>query len=150
MEPSGGKADVKPIRALVLAVALVFSVSSCAAVVSTLPKVVSIVSDAALIVDAIDSFVDNVFQVKPDTELQSKVDLAIARTRLALAMANRLATGTEKITQAQLVAAFEDFRVAYQELLALVAPLGVSTSGDLALKATAGGLQVPEPMALRL
>jgi len=142
---------MKSFRALVLALALVFTVGSCAAVVASLPKVIAIVSDASLILDAIDGFVSNVFKAKPDPELEKKVDTAIAKARLALAAANRTATGAENLSQSQLTEAFSDFRVAYQDVLALVGPLGVTTGNGPGngLKAAPGTLQVPEPLALK-
>lgn len=142
---------MNPIRIILLAAALAVPVASCAAVVSALPVVIAAVQDGMLVLDAIDSFVENVFKVRPDTDLQKKIDAAIVRTRLALDTALRLSQGTEKLTQAQLDAAFNDFRIAYQDLVALVAPLGVSTGTGTTLRAMpGGGLQVPEPLALRL
>ncbi len=141
----------RSLRGLVLALALVVgaaSVPSCAAVVSALPTVRAVLVDALLILDQIDSFTDGVFAVRPNAELHAKIEIAISKTKLALATANRLASGSEKASQAQLSAAFEDFRVAYQNLIGLVGPLGVTT-GD-ALRAVPGGLQVPEPLALSL
>lgn len=142
---------MKPIRIILLAAALAVPVSSCAAVVSALPTVIAAVQDGMLILDAIDSFVDNVFKVRPDAELEKKVDVALARTRLALDTALRISRGTENLTQAQLDTAFNEFRIAYQDLVALVTPLGVSTgAGDTLRALPGGGLQVPEPLALRL
>lgn len=146
----------RSLRAIALSVALVVATGSCAAVVSTLPKVISIVSDAALIVDQIDSFASAIFKVKPDADLEKKVSEAIILARKALAFANRTAAGAENLSQAQLVAAFDDFRIAYQDLLALVGPLGVTTGGGAGASGSDAGtlgvarLQVPEPLALRL
>ena len=81
---------MKPIRVILLAAALAVPVASCAAVVSALPTVIAAVQDGMLVLDAIDSFVANVFKVRPDTDLEKKVDVAIARTRLALDTALRL------------------------------------------------------------
>jgi hypothetical protein len=52
------------------------------------------------------------------------------------------------LDQAQVDAAFTDFKIAYLQLLALTAPLGVQT-GDK-LMARPNTINVPEPMALRL
>lgn len=139
---------MKSFRAFVLALALVFSVGSCAAVVSALPKIVSIVSDASLIVDAIQSFTAAEFKSHPNADLEKKVDQAIAKARLALAAANRIASGSENLSQAQINEAFAEFRSAYQDLTSLVGPLGVSTGSGL--KAAPGTLIVPEPLALKL
>ena len=141
---------MKPIRIILLAAALAVPVASCAAIVSALPAVIAAVQDGMLVLDAIDSFVENVFKVRPNADFEKKVDAAIARTRLALDTALRLSQGTEKLTQAQLDAAFNEFRIAYQDLVALVAPLGVTAGVGDSLRATPGGLQVPEPLAFRL
>lgn len=159
---------MKSLRATALALVLVFSVGSCATVASTLPKVMSVVSDAALIVEQIDSFSAAVFKAVPNADLEKKVEQAINIARKALATANRTASGAENLSQSQLAAAFDDFRIAYQNLLALVGPLGVTTgsgaggalgasgcgsgsAGDGGLCAIAGErLQVPEPLALSL
>jgi hypothetical protein len=139
---------MKSLRAFVLGLALVFTVGSCAAVVASLPKVIAVVTDASLILNQIDSFVNGVFAVKPDAELQKKYAVVMAATRKALAAANRIATGSQDLTQSQINDAFAEFRAAYQDLLALVGPLGVTTgNGD---KAAPGTLQVPEPLALSL
>jgi hypothetical protein len=118
------------------------------AVVPYLPTVIAAVTDANMILDGIEKFVERFFAAKPDSVLQAKVEIAVARTRGALNLALRSAQGVEKLDQAQIDAAFVDFKIAYQELLALTAPLGVS-SGP-ALRAVPGGLNVPEPMALTL
>lgn len=137
----------RPARALMLATTLTVSTASCAAVVSYLPTVVAVVQDALIVVDQIKVFVDGVHAVKPDTDL-TKVYQAIARTKTALDGALRATNGVDHLTKEQADEAFADFRVAYQDLVALVAPLGVSTGPGL--KAGPGTLQVPEPLALRL
>jgi hypothetical protein len=144
---------MKSFRAFVLALSLVFAASSCAAVVASLPKVIAVVTDASLILDQIAGFVNGVFQVKPNAELQKKFEIALARTRSALQAANRIASGSENLTQSQINEAFADFRAAYQDLLALAGPLGVQTgNGDKAAAPgpTGASLQVPEPLALSL
>jgi hypothetical protein len=148
---------MKSLRGFVLGLALVFSVSSCAAVVASLPKVIAVVTDASLILDQINTFVNGVFAAadaagKPETDLQKKFNEAITKARSALAAANRTAAGAENLSQSQIAEAFADFRAAYQDLLALVGPLGVSTGNGNGDKAASSGpsLQVPEPLALTL
>jgi hypothetical protein len=129
-----------------VAAALVVPVS-CAAIVPYLPTVVAVVQDALIVVDQIKNFVDGVHVVKPDVDL-SKVYFAISRTKVALDAALRATNGVDKLTREQADAAFADFRVAYQDLIALVAPLGVKTGDHLA--AAPGTLTVPTPLALKL
>jgi hypothetical protein len=123
--------------------------TSCATVAPYLPKVIAAVMDGALVLDTIEKFVDRYFQSRPNPELQKKADQAIARTRSALDAALRLASGARDLNQAKVDEAFSEFRVAYSDLMALLGPLGVSTSSGGSLRATpGGGLVVPEPMAL--
>lgn len=135
-------------RLAALLLTAVLAAPGCAAVVSALPAVVAAVTDAALVVDSIERFVTRYFVAKPDPARQKDVEAALARARAALDVALRVAQGAEKLDQQQVDAAFAEFRLAYEELLVLVKPLGVS-SGE-ALRATPGGLAVPEPMALKL
>jgi hypothetical protein len=139
---------MKLARVALLFAALSVPVASCAAVVAALPTVSAVVIDAMLVVDTIAQFVDGVFKVKPDPELQAKIGKAIARTKIALDAALRIAQGTDKLTKEQLDGAFADFRVAYADLIALVGPLGVTTGEGL--HARPGGLTVPTPLALKL
>lgn len=132
-------------RTLLLATALTTSAASCAAVVSYLPTVVAVVTDGLLVVDQIKNFVDGVHAVKPELDL-TKVYAAISRTKVALDAALRATNGVDKLTKEQADAAFVDFRVFYQELVALVGPLGVTTGNGL--KAGPGTLQVPTPLAI--
>ncbi|MES1205011.1 MAG: hypothetical protein ABUS79_03660 [Pseudomonadota bacterium] len=118
----------------------------CATVATYLPTVIAAVTDGALVLDTIDKFVDRYFESRPNPDLQKKADIAIARTRSALDAALRIAAGTKDLNEAQVDAAFAEFRIAYTDLMALLGPLGVS-SGN-ALRATPGGLTVPEPLAL--
>jgi hypothetical protein len=131
---------------------LAFNVPACAAVVTTLPAIIAAVVDGALVLDTIASFIRRYFAAHPDPSNQDKllkVEIAIARARAALDAALRIAQGAEKLNQAKIDEAFADFRMAYQELLILVQPFGISSGGDK-LAATPGGLKVPEPMALTL
>lgn len=136
---------MKSLRVLLLAAALTTSVS-CAAVVSYLPTIVAVVQDAMIVIDQIKVFVDGVHVVKPDVDL-AKVYAAISRTKVALDAALRATNGVDHLTKEQADAAFTDFRVAYQDLVALVAPLGVTTGPGL--KAGPGTLQVPEPLGVK-
>lgn len=132
-----------------IALPLLLGSPGCATIASNLPIVIAAVLDAQIILDSLTSFVDAFFKVKPDADLEKKVRDSMARTRSALNAALRLAQGAEKLDQAKIDEAFKEFRGAYTELLALLAPLGVSASGNT-LKATPGGLIVPEPLALTL
>lgn len=133
---------------LVLSATLCLATIGCAAIVSNLPIVIAAVTDGIMVLDAIEDFVSKYFLARPNKELEDKIATAMARTRSSLNAALRIAKGAEKLDQAKIDEAFAEFRAAYAELLALLTPLGV-TSGP-ALRATPGGLAVPEPMALTL
>jgi hypothetical protein len=120
----------------------------CAAVLPHLPTVIAAVTDGLMVLDAIESFIDRYFKRNLDADKEAKVRTAISKTRSALNVALRTGQGAEKLNQAQIDEAFKDFKLAYQELLALAGPIGV-TSGD-ALSARPGGVVVPEPLALTL
>jgi hypothetical protein len=102
-----------------------------------------------MVLDSIQTFVDTYFRLKPNQDLQSKVADAMARTRSALNAALRISQGAEKLDQAKIDEAFADFRRAYADLLVLLGPLGVQQQGG-SLKATPGGLAVPEPLGLTI
>jgi hypothetical protein len=138
-----------PILPLSILLGLAPVLPGCAAIVSNLPVIIAAVQDGSMVVDTIARFVEMYFAKhdKPPVDPE-KVRTAIERTRMALNAALRAAQGAEKLNQAQVDAAFADFKQAYLDLTALVAPLGVQT-GDK-LSARPGGLLVPEPMALKL
>jgi hypothetical protein len=124
---------------------------ACATVAAHLPSVIAAVTDGVMVLDTIDRFADAYFSSHgADPRTQAKVDGAIERARAALNAALRAAQGAEHLTQEQIDAAFADFRAAYAELLALVAPLGVRQGTGETLRASPGNLVVPEPLALAL
>jgi hypothetical protein len=124
----------------------------CAAVLSALPTVIAAVMDAFVILDAIDDFSDRYFKVHPDPGAQSKIDNAITKARASLNIALRTTQGAQDLSDQDIERAFASFRVAYQELLVLVGPIGIksTSSGDNALSASSNQLVVPEPIALGL
>lgn len=137
---------MKRVAALFLAVFFLVSVPSCGAIYSNLPKAVAYAQDAQLVVAAIESFSRAYFQVSPNADLEKKVDTAVARARAAIDGAIRTCNGAGALQNADLDTAFDDFRVAYSDLINLVKPLGISTGSGL--KASPHGLSVPEPLAL--
>lgn len=141
---------VARLLAVVVLAASLAPAPGCAAVAPYLPTVIAAVTDGGLVIDTIDKFVDRYFEARPNAELQKKVDIAVARTRSALDAALRIASGAQDLNQAKVDEAFLEFRLAYQDLLALVGPLGVMAGGGGKLQARPGGLVVPEPMALTL
>lgn len=148
---------MKKVSALVIALALLTG-PGCAAVVSNLPVVIAAVTDAQMIINSIQTFVDAYFARHPDldADTKAKIDHAIGVTQSSLQAALRIAQGAEKLDQAEIDAAFADFKAAYSTLLALIAPLGVSAADTanggqvLAVLRTSEGLIVPTPLAMTL
>lgn len=126
--------------------------TGCAAVSNALPHVVAAVTDGIQVLDAIEHFTRTYFASKPDAAYEARVAKVIARTRSALNAALRTSEGAQKLDQQKIDAAFSDFKIAYQELLALVGPLGVTPASGGAFSASEDGakLAVPEPVALTL
>jgi hypothetical protein len=139
--------------ALVVALAVSsFALPGCSAwpgVVGNLPVIVEAVTDSVAIIDAIESFVGKYFLANPNPSKQADVEAAITKVRLALVAGERVVSGVQDLTQAKWIEAFSDFQAAWQELMALVGPLGVSSQvGTAKVRATPGALVVPLPKAL--
>lgn len=128
---------------LVAAIAIGVAAPACAAVASALPIITATVQDAAVILDSIEDFSRHYFAVKPDPEKEKKVFAAVTKCRAALNATLRATKGTEELTQKQYEQAFADFTAAYNELLALVGPLGVRPAGSLAAARGGESLEVP-------
>ena len=135
--------------AAALAVTIALSTAGCAALASVLPDVIAAVTDGAQILDVIERFVANYFASHPDAEAQKRLGDAVTRCRVALNVALRTAKAAKALDDQQVEAAFDEFKRAYLELLALTKPYGVHPAGDGRLRAAPGGgdLEVPEPLA---
>lgn len=121
---------------------------SCATVQHNLPTVLAYVQDGMLILDELARFAPLVFAAHPDAALQAKVDLGISKARTSLDAALRLAQGAEHVDQAQIDAAFADFKAAYLDVTSLLGPYGVTVRGRaMVARSSAGGLVVPQPLA---
>lgn len=135
-----------PLLALVI---FSFTFAGCAAFISKLPIVISAVTDGMLVLDTIEAFSHAYFTVHPDAAKSAQVDALIAKSRTALDAALRIANASTELDQAQVDAAFTDFKAAYTELIALVESIGIKASGTR-LQATPGGLVVPQPLAFTI
>lgn len=133
--------------ALAAMLALPVAATSCAAVISALPTVIAYAQDAAFILDQVAKFVDAYFVVHPNAALQKQASVAEARARSALDLALRTATGAQDLDQAKADAAFADFRLAWQDYIVLVGPMGVKAGAPRLAATPAGGLLVPDPLA---
>lgn len=124
---------------------------SCSALVHV-PKIIQAVDVTIQVIDAIDDFADNLFEVQPNPELQKTVKQAVARAKIGLQAGKDALQGVEKVSQAQYLEAFAEFRAAYEQVLALLGPLGLQVQGGelRARAAPGGGLTVPPATELPL
>jgi hypothetical protein len=136
---------------VVASVAVLGGLTACAPIMAALPTVIAAVTDAVVILDQIEAFVDAYFARNPDPPKQALAAKAIAKTRASLNTALRTSRGTEELNQERVDQAFAEFRAAYQDLLVVVGPLGVRPPGALTAAPASGEvLEVPEPEALHL
>lgn len=124
--------------------------TGCAAIMSLLPHVIAVVVEAGQILDQIEAFVKRYFMNHPDQAKEIAVAKAVAKARSALNFVMRTTEGADKLDQAKVDAAFEDFKKAYLELMALCRPFGVYPESAPLMTSNADGavLVVPEPLAL--
>lgn len=142
----------KRVLPLILLVGLLgMNTSGCSSTPSSvLPIIASYVTDAAMVLGTVQQFVDTYFATHPDPAKQKQVDDAIKKAKTALDAAQKALAGASELTQAQVTAAFADFVAAYNDLMALVGPLGVTVQDPAgkALKAAPGQLLVPPAAVL--
>lgn len=114
-----------------------------------LSKVAAGVSDAALVLDLIQSSVNAFFAQTPKADVQAKIQHAIDKSRLAVSVAIKATHGAQALSDDQVAAAFLNFQKAYGELQALLSENGLSQpDGSFA---GAGGYRsppIPPPLAL--
>ena len=110
---------------------IVISLVGCGATLGTIiATVLSVVTDASLIVDQVQDFVDTYFDAKPDPVVQAKVTAIIGKCRSALIVMDRAAKGGQDLNSKDVVAAMKNFQEAFAELMNLVGPLGVKIAGE--------------------
>lgn len=128
----------------VAAACVAMGLVACAPLLSALPVVTKLVTDAALVLDTIGNYVDGLEGVSDGTK--ADVGIALQRARQALSAAKEAAKGAQDLSDVKLDAALAAFRAAYEHVLALTKPLGVTASGLGLFGAPPGGqaLVVPE------
>jgi hypothetical protein len=136
----------KSMKTIVLMFLLAISLTGCAAILALLPKVVAAVQIAEEAVNAIQVFADGRVM---DQDLRNKIDTAANVARAALASAVSAAKGSGALAQKNVVAAFDDFGKAYQDLLDLVKLVGVDAVDAPKMTASPNHLTVPSAAALR-
>ena len=146
---------MRTIIALILAGALATS-SGCAtfssSVVPVVTRILAVVLDAQQVVNSIDQVVDVFFAGAPDSPFRDRYEKVLAKVNTSLNLIVRLSQGTQRLDEERVDAAFADFKVAYQELMALLGemrlarPVGSTTF--LASHGGAAAVNVPPPLAL--
>jgi hypothetical protein len=118
-------------KKLIATAILLVSLVGCGATLGTIiATVISVITDAALIVDQVQDFVDTYFDGKPDPVVQAKITAIIGKCKTALIMMDRAAKGGQDLNSKDVVAAMKDFQEAFAELMILVEPLGVKIKGE--------------------
>ena len=127
--------------------------TSCHALLAALPEIIAVVTDAMLVLDQIQAFVDRYFKGAPNPPNEATVRDAMARARAALQLVNRAALAAEDIEQKDYDAAIKEFEQAYNDLLIVVnrrvPGLRIQRQGDPPMMlASEDELIVPEPIAI--
>lgn len=138
------------IRRMLLALALATTLSGCAALAKWLPIVINSLGQAAQVLDSIESVADSYFAANPDPEKQKRYARVMGAARASLAASHAAAKGGDAAAKQDVDKAFAEFQKAYQEILALLGPLGVvAPADDGTLGAPADGpLRVPAQLTL--
>lgn len=118
------------------------------------PVILAVIQDALIIVGKIETWLTNVyFPAHPDAAKEKQAIDAIDKVKDAIDGAANLLGGGIEATQAQLDQAEAKFTAAWNDLMALVGPLGVKVSKpgqNLMLSEGEQGLVVEEPKMLHL
>lgn len=160
--PKATVGDVKAMTAPPAALLFLFSAlalgAGCAAtrpivntVTSALPQATAYAEDAELILTGVETFEKGYYSVKPNADQQKLVELAIARARNALDAGIRVCAAIENLSQSQIGPAFADFERVYQDILALLGPLGAHRAPPgHRIGAGPGGYAIPDPLLITL
>jgi biotin carboxylase len=125
---------MKTLRMLALVLFAVFA-PGCAGCWASIPAVLLTVmqdvSEAAAVLNAVQSAADAFFAVKPDADAQAKVNKAISATNYALDAGIRATRGAQNLTDAQAIAAFAEFAAAWADLQQVMKTCGVLSNMGL-------------------
>ena len=138
-----------------LALSMLLTLPSCAGALAALPSVVEAVTDAGIVLDRAEDFVDRYFSAAPSPEAEKTVRAGLDKARAALNTALHTARGADAAGRGDAYTALADFRTAYAAFLNLTRPLGLGQVGDpprplgAAGGYPAGTLDLPPPLALQ-
>jgi hypothetical protein len=124
------------------------AVTSCAAILPVIPTVVSVLTDALVVLGIIDSAVNRYFNQHPDkTDLQNKYVKAYQKALNALNAAQHTLNGVTELDQKKYDEAFSDFKGAYIALLDLLEQEGLMRGNKLTISENEK-VELPTPDAL--
>jgi hypothetical protein len=109
---------------------------ACASLVGNLPAIISATQTASLVISTIESFIGAYFAAHPDAVKEAIVDAAIIKAKAADVVVLEVATAADSIDKGKLSIAFAELEAAYEALLVVVKPFGVSPAG------AAGGMKM--------
>jgi hypothetical protein len=136
-----------PAAVLVLCFACT-ALTGCPSAWPVITDVLMYVEDAARILDIVRSSVNQYFAVTPNPAVQAKIEAAIGNTSLALDTLLRVGRGAKALDSKDSIAAFAQFRAAYEDLEALLKSAGV-VGPDGKMGVGAGQrMAFPRPLAL--
>lgn len=152
------------IRTIAIAAALsvgipvtVVATTGCPALVAAIPAAADIAADGLTILSLIETAVASWFTAHPlQGPVNASIQAALVKAKQALVTGEQALAGVRDLTVGNEAAAFAAFAAAYQDLMALVAPLGIVPAQPFVadagtLTATqAPVLAVPTPLALRV
>ena len=99
---------------------------------TTITAIEAGITDAEIVIAAIQAAADGAFAIKPDPTLQAKIDAAIGDTEGALRAVNTALAGATSISDGNVQAALQAFSDAFSALVALAAQIGVQVSPSAA------------------
>lgn len=103
-----------------LALSVFTGCAAFGAVIGALPTIIQIVQDAQIILDQIDISAKPFFERAENKELLREYNAKMLAAKRSLQVALRASEGGKELSDEQIDEAFEDFKIAYKELLALL------------------------------
>jgi hypothetical protein len=135
------------LKMMLVCACLAMPAMACAELVPLIPTIVSIITDAVVVIETIDGVVQEHFRaVDVSPEVRAAYTQVHSRCLAALNAANHALRGAEKLDQKQFDAAFDDFDAAYRDLRVLLEKEGL-LEGDR-LKAGGTEIVIPDPEVL--
>ena len=137
------------VKLCLLCVCLGMPLGGCAAVMPVIPQIVSVVTDAMVVLGIVDSSVQEYFRTHPDLDpaVRAQYVDVYQKALRALDAAQAALRGVEQLDQKQYDAAFAQFKAAYQELLDLLEQKGMLRQQYLSA-APGQSVYLPMPEAL--